>query len=73
MSLKLVGKVADINVAKLQQLAVKNQEKKLLVTVLKALETAYNFKGQLKDLNLEGIEIDVRLGLMPKVHVGFVN
>ena len=73
VSLKLVGLVANINVPMLKTLIEKNEDNKALVTLLKALEMAYNFKGQLKDLHLDGIEIDLKLGLMPKVHVGFVS
>src|SRR5580765_5708149 len=73
VSMKLVGRVENINVPRIRTLIEKNQDKKTLVTMLKALEIAYNFKSQLKDLHLAGIEIDLKIGLMPKVHVGFVN
>jgi hypothetical protein len=73
VSMKLIGKVENINVPMLHTLIAQNADKKALVTMLKALEMAYNFKAQLKDLHLEGIEIDLTLGLIPKVHVGFVN
>ena len=73
VSMKLVGRVENINVALLRTLMEQNKDKKTLVTMLKTLEMAYNFKSQLKDLHLAGIEIDLKIGLMPKVHVGFVN
>ena len=70
---KLVGAVENIDVAKIKELAAKNTEKKLLVTLLKTLETAYNIKDQLKDLRFKGVEIDLKLGLSPKINVGFFN
>jgi hypothetical protein len=73
VSVKLVGLVDNINVARIKELIAVNGEKKLLVTLLKALEAAYNIRSQLKDLKLAGIEIDLEVGLMPKVHVAFVN
>jgi len=70
---KLVGAVESIDVAKIKDLAANNTEKRLLVTLLKTLETAYNIKDQLKDLHFKGVEIDLKLGLSPKVNVGFLN
>jgi hypothetical protein len=70
---KLTGAVENINAAKIKDLAQKNSENKAIVLLLKALETAYNFKDQLKDLHFKGIEVDLTLGLSPKVNVGFLN
>jgi hypothetical protein len=70
---KLVGAVHTVNVAKIKDLAQKNAESKAAVLLLKTLETAYNFKDQLKDLHFKGVEVDLTLGLSPKVNVGFLN
>jgi hypothetical protein len=70
---KLIGSVDTINVAKINELIEKEKEKKTLVTVLKTLQAAYNVKDQLGDLGLKGVEIDMTLGLPPKIGVAFVK
>ena|SRR5579864_4850896 len=70
---KLIGSVDTINVAKINELIDKEKEKKTLVAVLKTLQAAYNVKDQLGDLGLKGVEIDMTLGLPPKIHVAFVK
>ena len=70
---KMVGAVDKIDVAKIKDLAAKNTDNRVIVILLKALETAYNFKDQLKDLQFKGVEVDLTLGLSPKVQVGFLN
>ena len=70
---KLIGSVDTINVAKINELIDKEKEKKTLVAVLKTLQAAYNVKDQLGDLGLKGVEIDMTLGLPPKIQVGFVK
>ena len=70
---KLIGSVDTINVAKINELIDKEKEKKTLVAVLKTLQAAYNVKDQLGDLGLKGVEIDMTLGLPPKINVSFVK
>ena len=70
---KLVGSIATVNVAKINEIAEKEKDKKLLVTILKTLQAAYNVKDRLGDLGLKGVEVEVFLGLPPKVSVGFVK
>jgi hypothetical protein len=43
------------------------------VAILKTLQAAYNVKDQLGDLGLKGVEIDMTLGLPPKIGVAFVK
>jgi hypothetical protein len=73
ISAKLIGAVENVNVAKIKDLAQSNAENKVIVLLLKSLETAYNFKDQLKELQFKGVEVDLMLGLPPKVNVGFLN
>jgi hypothetical protein len=58
-------------VEKIKELIQKNAEKKLLVTVLKALEAAYHVKEQLGDAAFATVHMDVTLGLSPKIAVKF--
>jgi hypothetical protein len=73
ISAKLVGSVEKVNVAKIKELAQKNGENRVITLLLKTLETAYNLKDQLKELHFKGVEVDVTLGLSPKIDVGFLN
>ena len=70
---KLIGSVDTINVAKINELIDKEKEKKTLVAVLKTLQAAYNVKDQLGDLGLKGVEIDMTLGLPPRINASFVK
>jgi predicted regulator of amino acid metabolism with ACT domain len=73
ISAKLIAAAADINVKALDDMIQKKSDQKTLVAVLKALQTAYNVRDQLGDLGLKGIEIDVTLGLPPKISIGFLK
>jgi predicted regulator of amino acid metabolism with ACT domain len=70
---KLVASAADVDVKSLDELIQKKSDEKTLVTVLKALQTAYNIRDQLGDLGLKGVEIDVTLGIPPHVGIGFIK
>jgi predicted regulator of amino acid metabolism with ACT domain len=72
ISAKLTAEAAKIDVKALDEM-MKKSEQKTLVAVLKALQTAYNIRDQLGDLGLKGIEIDVTLGIPPKISIGFVK
>jgi hypothetical protein len=69
--LTLVASANTINVGQIKELIQKNAEKKLLVTVLKALETAYHVKEQLGDATFATVHMDITLGLSPKIAVNF--
>ena len=69
--LTLVASVNTINVGQIKELIQKNAEKKLLVTILKALEAAYHVKEQLGDATFAAIHMDITLGLSPKIAVNF--
>ena len=69
--LTLVSSVNTINAGRIKELIQKNAEKKLLVTVLKALEAAYHVKEQLGDATFETVQMDITLGLSPKIAVNF--
>jgi hypothetical protein len=70
---KLVAAADKVDVKALDGIIEKKSEQKTLVAVLKALQTAYNVRDQLGDLGLMGVEIDVTLGLPPKVSIGFMK
>ena len=71
LRLTMVASVNTINVARIKEMIQKNAEKKLLVTVLKALEAAYHVKEQLGDATFAVIHMDITLGLSPKIAVNF--
>jgi predicted regulator of amino acid metabolism with ACT domain len=73
ISAKLTATAADVDVNELNKLIQKNSENKTLVTVLKGLLTAYNIRDQLGDLGLKGIEVNITLGLLPNIGIGFIK
>ncbi len=73
VSAKLIAAAEDIDVNALDEIIRKKSDQKTLVALLKALQTAYNVRNQLGDLGLKGIEVDVTLGLPPKISIGFVK
>jgi predicted regulator of amino acid metabolism with ACT domain len=73
LSAKLIAAAANVNVKALDEIIKTKSEQKTLVAVLKALQTAYNVRDQLGDLGLRGIEIDLTLGLPPKISIGFLK
>jgi hypothetical protein len=69
--LNLVGSVNTVNPARIKEMIQKNAEKRLLITVLKALEAAYHVKEQLGDAAFAAVHLDITLGLSPKIAVNF--
>jgi hypothetical protein len=70
---KLVATTDSIDEKALQELIEKHAEKKLLVAALKGLYAAYNIKREIPDVPLTGVQLDMTLGLPPRVSVSFVN
>lgn len=70
---KLVASVDAIDVKKIDELAKKQEEKRMLAALLKALQAAYNVKQMLGGVKFTGVEIDLTLGLPPKINVGFLT
>jgi len=73
ISAKLIAATDKIDVKALDDMIKAKSEQKTLVSVLKALQTAYTVRAQLGDLGLKGVEIDVTLGLPPKISIGFLK
>ena len=70
---KLVASADNVDVKAIDEIIQKKSEQKTLVTVLKALQTAYNVRDQLGDLGLKGVEINATLGLPPNISIGFIK
>jgi hypothetical protein len=70
---KLVASTDDIDEEKLAELIEKHAEKKLLIAALKGLYAAYNIKRELPDVPLNGVQLDLTLGLPPRISVSFIN
>lgn len=73
VSAKLIAATDKIDVKMLGEMIQAKSEQKTLVAVLKALQTAYTVRDQLGDLGLKGVEVDVTLGLPPKISIGFLK
>lgn len=70
---KLVASADGVDPQKIKELIEKHTENKTLVTALKALQLAYNVRHGLGDPPCKNVEIDVTLGLPPRVSVAFVS
>ena len=70
---KLIALTDTIDVKKIKELIDKHPENKTLVGALKALELAFNIRQQIGDFPFKGVEIDVTLGLPPRIGVAFVS
>lgn len=70
---KLIAAADKVDVKAIDGIIQKKSEQKTLVAVLKALQTAYNVRDQLGDLGLKGVEVDLKLGIPPKVSIGFMK
>lgn len=73
VSAKLIAATANIDSKALDEMIKKKAGQDTLVALLKGLQTAYNVRNQLGDLGLRGIEIDVTLGLPPKISINFLK
>jgi hypothetical protein len=73
LNAKLVAAAANIDVKALNEMIGKRSEQNTLIAVLKALQTAYNLRDELGDVGLKGVVVDLKLGLPPKVGIGFVK
>ena len=69
----MIGAVENIDPAKIKDLIEAHPEKKTLLVLLKGLQTAYHLKDQLHDLHFKGVEVDIKLGLSPKLNVAFLQ
>jgi hypothetical protein len=70
---KLVASIETIDVKKIKEMIEKHPENKTLVGALKALELAFNVRQQISDFPINGVEIDVTLGVPPHIGVSFVG
>lgn len=70
---KLVASVDAIDLKKIDEMSKQQEEKKTLVALLKALQAAYNVKQMVGGVSFKGVEIQLTLGLPPKINVGFLS
>jgi len=69
----LVASTDTIDVAKIKTLMDQHADNKILVNALKTLELAFHVKQQIGSIPFKGVELDVTLGLPPRVGVSFVS
>ena len=73
VEITLTGSLDAINPEKLKSLMDAHQGNTVLVSSLKALETAHSMKELLGDLMFKGIEAKIKLGLLPKIEIEFIS
>ncbi len=69
----LSGSVDAIDIKKIQELIQDNPDKKILTSILKALQTAFSAKEKLGDLAFKSVEVVTKIGLPPKISVDFME
>ena len=67
------GFVKDIQDEKIQHLIEANSANTLLVSLLQALLTAKNFQERVELKKFEGVIINMKLGVSPKISVDFLE
>ena len=72
VSATLIGSIDALEQEKIDDLAKKHQDNKTTTLILEDLKTASNLKDQLGDLGMRGVQVDVKLGLPPKIEVGLL-
>ena len=70
---RLIASTDTVDVKKIRELIEKHPENRTLIGALKALELAFNIRQQIGDFPFKGVEIDVTLGLPPRIGVAFVS
>ncbi len=70
---KITGSIDAMDPVKIHEMAENNHEKKILVSILKGLETASHAKDKLGSLGFKGVEADIKLGLPPKISIDFIE
>ena len=68
---KICGSIETIDSDKIQKLVDENRDKKILIFILRGLQTASKLKEQIGGMGFKGVEIDIKLGLRPKMMVRF--
>ena len=70
---KLIASLDTVNVSRINELIVQHKDQQFVVTLLKALQAAYHVKEQLGDSTFKSVDMDITLGLSPRVSVGFAK
>ena len=70
---KLIASLDTVNVSRINELIAQHKDKQFVVTLLKALQAAYHVKEQLGDSAFKSVEMDITLGLSPRISVGFAR
>lgn len=71
--IKLAGDIDTIDPGKIQEIIDQYPDEKILVTTLKALQSASHMKDRLSALEFKGIEAELFLGLPPAISVNFME
>ena len=73
ITIKLAGDINAIEPSKIQEIINQYPDEKILVTTLKALQSASHMKDRLSALEFKGIEAELMLGLPPSISVNFME
>jgi hypothetical protein len=68
----LKGSVKALDLNEIQKMIESKADNKSLKAILEALHTAAKFKEQLTEMGIQGVEIDIKLGLPPLVSINLL-
>lgn len=71
--IKIAGDINAINPGKIQEIIDQYPDDKILITILKSLQTASHMKDRLSALDFKGLEAEVTLGLPPSIAINFME
>ena len=69
----LTGSVKALDPHEIQKVIEGHPDDKSLKAVLEALQMAANFKEQLTEIGMKGVEVDIKLGLPPLVSINLLT
>ena len=70
---KLIASLDTVNVSRINELIAQHKDQQSLIAILKALQAAYHVKEQLGDSSFKSVEMDITLGLSPRINVAFAK
>jgi len=73
ITIKLAGSIDAIDPGKIQKIIDEHPDEKILVTTLKALQSASHMKDRLSALDFKGLEAELTLALPPSISVNFME
>ena len=69
----LRGSMDSVNKDRILQLMTEHSQNKFVMTILKGLQTAANVQSVVKGIPFKGVDVRLKLGILPNVDVDFIR